>query len=217
MSFSGRNRSLLGASIAALSFAFPFGAQAQTVEEEEEARQDVVVVTALKRETVLEDTPLALSVLDGEALDVAGVESIVDLQNVAPSVQIGRSDFGVTINVRGVTTTDQTSKGDQGIAFNVDGVTIGRPREMGTAFFDVARIEVLRGPQGTLYGKSTTGGVINVVTNRPSQEFGGSVDLEYGDYDTKRVEGAINIPVTDQFAVRGAVAYNERDGYLETA
>lgn len=206
----------LGASALTLTLAAPLGAFAQDGPEEEEARQDVVVVTALKRETALQDTPLALTVLDGDALGTAGVESIVDLQNVAPSVQIGRSDFGVTINVRGVTTTDQTSKGDQGIAFNVDGVTIGRPREMGTAFFDIARVEVLRGPQGTLYGKSTTGGVINVITNRPENTFGGHLDLEYGDFDTKRIEGALNVPITDKFAVRGAVAFNERDGYLES-
>ncbi len=177
---------------------------------------ETIVITALKRETVLLDTPIAISALSEETLKDAGVKSINDLQNVAPSVQINASPFGSVINIRGVTTTDNTSKGDQGIAFNVDGITVGRPRESGAAFFDVNRIEVLRGPQGTLYGKSTTGGVINVISNRPTSEPGGSVDLELADYDTKRLTGVVNVPVTDKFAVRGAFDYNKRDGYLPT-
>ena len=177
---------------------------------------ETIVITALKRETVLLDTPVAISALSENTLKDAGVTNINDLQNVAPSVQINASPFGSVINIRGVTTTDNTSKGDQGIAFNVDGITVGRPRESGAAFFDVNRIEVLRGPQGTLYGKSTTGGVINVISNRPTAEPGGSLDLEYGDYDTTRVTGVANLPVTEKFAMRAAFDYNKRDGYLPT-
>ncbi|MEM6746326.1 MAG: TonB-dependent receptor [Pseudomonadota bacterium] len=203
-------RELFWASNIALSFAIAAHAQAQDLDVDE----DVITVTALKRETVLGDTPLAVSVLDGEGLDEAGVQTILDLQNVAPSVQIGRNDFGVTVNIRGVTTTDSTSKGQQGISVNADGITIGRPREMGTAFFDVERIEVLRGPQGTLYGRSTTGGVINIITKRPEPTFSAGADAEYGNFDTTRFEGFVNVPVTEKLALRGAFAYNERDGYL---
>jgi len=214
MNFNLNNRALLGASIFSLACAMP--SVGQDEQQDELSVQDTVYVTALKRETALADTPLAVSVLAGEALEDAGVNSVVDLQNVAPSVQIDRSDFGVTINIRGVTTTDNTSKGSQGVAFNVDGVTIGRPREIGSAFFDVERVEVLRGPQGTLYGKSTTGGVVNVITKRPEFEFGGKLSAEYGNFDTVRLNGAMNLPVTDKLALRGAIAFNERDGYLPT-
>ncbi|MEM8935611.1 MAG: TonB-dependent receptor [Pseudomonadota bacterium] len=207
-------RGMMCASTLALSFATAANVQAQDGPAADASERDVITVTALKRETVLSDTPLAVSVLSGDSLNEAGVETILDLQNVAPSVQIGTGDLGVTINIRGVTTTDITSKGQQGIAVNVDGVAIGRPREMGTAFFDIERIEVLRGPQGTLYGRSTTGGVINIISKRPDSEFGASVDVEYGNFETKRVEAAVNVPVADNLAFRGAVAYNERDGYL---
>ncbi|MEL7028688.1 MAG: TonB-dependent receptor [Pseudomonadota bacterium] len=207
---------LIGTSTLAIACVASANAYAQDAEPAAAASNpvDVITVTALKRETVLADTPLAVSVLSGESLNEAGVQTILDLQNVAPSVQIGTGPLGVTVNIRGVTTTDLTSKGQQGIAVNVDGVAIGRPREMGAAFFDLERIEVLRGPQGTLYGRSTTGGVINIITKRPGSEFSASADLEYGNFDTKRVEAAVNVPVTDNFALRGAVAYNERDGYL---
>ena len=177
---------------------------------------DVVIVTAMKRETASLDTPIALSVFGESVLKEAGIQSIDDLQNIAPSVHIDPSPFGSVINIRGVTTTDNTSKGDQGIAFNVDGITVGRPRESSAAFFDVNRIEVLRGPQGTLYGKSTTGGVINVISNRPAQQFSSSLDLEYGDYATQRLTGVVNLPATDKLAFRAAIDYNQHDGYLPT-
>jgi iron complex outermembrane receptor protein len=200
--------------VTAIGTALPAGAQ--EVAGQATAELTEVVVTALKRETTVQETPIALSVLSEESLKAAGVQTVSDLQNVAPNLSVGRGDFGVTLSLRGVTTTDNTSKGDQGIAFNVDGITVGRPREMGTAFFDIERVEVLRGPQGTLYGKSTTGGVINVITNRPQPEFGGSAELEYGDFDTVRATGVLNLPVGDRVAVRAAVAYNDRDGYLPT-
>ena len=173
-----------------------------------------IIVTATKGNQTAQDTPIALSVVTGETLEQRGVVSVADLQNVVPGLSVGRDGFGVNINIRGVTTTDTTSKGDQGIAFVVDGIAIGRPREQGVAFFDVSRVEVLRGPQGTLYGKSTTGGVVNVVTNRPSFVFGSNVDVEIGNYDTRRVTAAVNLPVTDKFALRAAVSSNQRDGWL---
>ena len=126
-----------------------------------------VIVTAQRVTEVASKTPLALSVFSGDTLKEQGVVSVSDLQNVAPGVAVGRGAFGVVLAIRGVTTADNTSKGDQGIAFNVDGIPISRPAMMGLAFFDTERVEVLRGPQGTLYGKSSTGGVINVISNKP--------------------------------------------------
>jgi outer membrane receptor protein involved in Fe transport len=175
---------------------------------------ETIVITALKRATTLEDTPLPVSVMSGDYLKGAGVVDLRDLQQIAPSVNMDSSPFGVNINIRGVTTTDNTSKGDQGVGFTVDGITIGRPREMVVAFLDVDRVEVLRGPQGTLYGKSTTGGVINVISKRPEfTEFSGNASLEVGNYSTQRMTGAFNIPLTDNFAVRVAAQTNKREGY----
>jgi len=179
-----------------------------------EAGLEEVIVTAEKREESASRTPIALSVLTGEELKDRGVVSVSQLTDVAPSVIVGRDSFGVNVNIRGVTTTDQTSKGEQGIAFNIDGITIGRPMEQGAALFDVARIEVLRGPQGTLYGKSTTGGAVNVITNRPGKEFAAVANVEFGNYDTVRGDAVINLPVTDVVALRFAGSANRRDGFL---
>jgi iron complex outermembrane receptor protein len=173
-----------------------------------------VVVTAQKKTELASKTPIALTAYSGESLKAQGVVSVSDLQNLAPSVNIGRDGFGVNVNIRGVTTTDTTSKGEQGIAFNVDGVAIGRPTIQGLSFFDVERVEVLRGPQGTLYGKSSTGGAINVITNKPKDEFEASANLEFGNYNTRRADAVINVPVNDKLALRAAVNSNKRDGYI---
>jgi len=173
-----------------------------------------VIVTAQKTAESASKTPIALSVYSGSELRDRGIVSIADLQNVAPAVNIDRSPFGVNINIRGVTTTDNTSKGSQGVAFSVDGVPIGRPAEIGLSFLDVERVEVLRGPQGTLYGKSSTGGAINVVSNRPKDKFEASAALELGNYNLRRGDLMVNLPVSDRFALRAAVNSNVRDGFL---
>ena len=173
-----------------------------------------VVVTAQKKTELASKTPIALTAYTGETLRAQGVVSVSDLQNLAPSVNIGRDGFGVNINIRGVTTTDTTSKGEQGISFNVDGVAIGRPTIQGLSFFDVERVEVLRGPQGTLYGKSSTGGALNIITNKPKDTFEASANLEFGNYNTRRADAVVNMPLGEKFAVRAAVNTNKREGYV---
>lgn len=201
-----------------LSFALSFANIARAAGDADDSSNDLIkeiVITAEKTSTVASKTPVALSAFDGDTLKNAGVVSIADIQNIAPSVIMGRDNFGVNINIRGVTSTDNTSKGDQGISFNVDGIPIGRPVEEGLSFFDVDRIEVLRGPQGTLYGKSSTGGAINVITNKPKDVFAASGAFEYGSYNARREDATLNIPVTSDLAIRLAGNANDRDGYLK--
>lgn len=176
-----------------------------------------VIVTAQKKTELASKTPIALTAYNGENLKAQGVVSVSDLQNLAPSVNIGRDGFGVNTNIRGVTTTDTTSKGEQGISFNVDGVAIGRPAIQGLSFFDVERVEVLRGPQGTLYGKSSTGGAINVITVKPKDHFEAAANVEYGNYNTRRADAFVNLPVGEKLAFRAAVNTNKRDGYVYPA
>jgi len=173
-----------------------------------------VTVTALKHAQPASKTPAALSVATGDDLKTKGVISVAQIAEVSPGVIMGRDAFGININIRGVTTTDQTSKGDQGIGFNIDGVPIRRPLVMGLSFFDVDRVEVLRGPQGTLYGSSTTGGVVNILTNQPGQQFDASAGAELGNYGTHRENAMINVPVSSSFALRIAANANDRDGYV---
>lgn len=173
-----------------------------------------VMVTARKTKEPASKTPVALTVVSGDDLKATGVTSVVQLADVSPGVTIGRDPFGVNVNIRGVTTTDQTSKGEQGIAFNVDGFPIERPFVQGLSFFDIDSVEILRGPQGTLYGSSTTGGAINVTTNKPQNELDASADVEFGNYNTRRENAMINIPVNSILALRFAVNANDRDGFI---
>ncbi len=186
----------------------------QAVRQDSSFGSEDIIVTAQKTSEAASKTPVALSVFTGDALKDQGVVNVADLRNLAPSLEIGSAAQGVNIAIRGVQTTDVTSKGEQGVVFSVDGVPIGRPQIIGLSFFDLDRVEVLRGPQGTLYGKSATGGAINVITAKPRHEFDASVSAELGNYDTKRGELMVNVPVSDNFALRAAAAYNKRDGYL---
>jgi iron complex outermembrane receptor protein len=202
-----------GAALVAIVAGQPAGAQ----QADGGVALEEIIVTAQKVETKANDTPIALSVFQGEKLAQQGVFGPADLQNIAPSVNIGSASHGANITIRGVGSTDRTSKGTQGVSFNVDGVPIGRPQLMSLAFLDLERVEVLRGPQGTLYGKSSTGGAINLITAKPKGEFDASAAVEIGNYDTKRGEAMINVPVGDSFALRAAAAFNNRDGYIKQA
>ncbi len=174
-----------------------------------------VIVTAQKRSENVLKVPVTIEVLGGKDLKTVGVNTVSDVQNLVPGVVIGTGTFGTNVAIRGVTSTDETSKGELGVAFNIDGAFIGRGQEEGVAFFDLDRVEVLKGPQGTLYGRSSTGGAINVITKGPDiGDFGGYVNVEYGNYNTTRETAALNVPVNDKLAFRFAVNANDRDGYL---
>ncbi len=180
-----------------------------------EAQTGDIVVTALKRSQSVLKVPATIAVLGGGDLRTVGVTTVNDIQNVVTGVQIGSGSFGTNISIRGVTSTDETSKGELGIAFNIDGAFVGRGQEQGVAFFDLERVEVLKGPQGTLYGRSSTGGAINIITKKPVlDEFSGYARVEAGNYETKRAEGAVNIPIASTLALRLSGNVNDRKGYL---
>ncbi|MET3109141.1 iron complex outermembrane receptor protein [Oxalobacteraceae bacterium GrIS 2.11] len=174
-----------------------------------------VIITARKVGEPISKTPLSITAVTGDDLRASGITNVSEIGDLVPNLVMGRDPFGVNINIRGVTTTDQTSKGTQGIGFNVDGVPIGRPLEQGLSFFDVERIEVLSGPQGTLYGTSTTGGAINIITNKPDKDFAASINTEFGSYNARRSDAMVNVPISNELAVRIAVNGNDRDGYLQ--
>lgn len=173
-----------------------------------------IIVTAQKVSSTASRTPVALSVFSGQALQDQGVNNVQNLGALAPGLVVGNAAQGVNIAIRGVQSTDYTSKGEQSNAFNLDGIPIGRPQVAGLAFFDLERVEVLRGPQGTLYGKSSTGGAINVITAKPKDDLGASASVEIGNFNTKRGDAVVNIPITSTLAVRAAFDVNKRDGYL---
>jgi iron complex outermembrane receptor protein len=176
-----------------------------------------IVVTAQRTSSLASKTPVALTAVSGSALTQQGVTNLTQIADVAPNISIDRANGnGLQITVRGITSTDTSEKGDPSAAFLLDGVYIARPQAMETSFFDVARIEVLRGPQGTLFGRNTTAGVVNVVTNLPNFDLGGSVDAQYGNYGQVQATGVVNVPVSADFAIRAAANYDRRDSFLTT-
>lgn len=172
-----------------------------------------IVVTALRRETSINKTPLAISAISGGNLIAAGIRDARDLSAVVPNFSLTQDTADARIAIRGVTSTDSTEKGDASVAFLMDGIYIARPADVLGAFYDLDRVEVLRGPQGTLYGRNTTAGVVNVITARPKNKFQASFDGHSGNLGARGGTGMINMPVGEDLGVRLAVNYERRDAY----
>lgn len=172
-----------------------------------------IIVTANRTESLASKTPIALSAISQEGLRQAGISNPTTLGDIVPNLSIDRT-LGLRITIRGVTSTDNTEKGDPSAAFLLDGIYIARPQAQEVSFFDLERVEVLRGPQGTLYGRNTTAGVINVISAKPKHKFEASVDGSYGNFKTVQATGMVNVPVGDSIALRGAVNLERRDNYI---
>jgi iron complex outermembrane receptor protein len=175
-----------------------------------------VVVTAQRIAQPASKTPLSLSVVSGEDLKSAGAINASSLTDLVPNVQIANNGGATEIAIRGVSSADNTEKGDPSASFNIDGVNLARPQSAGIAFYDLERVEVLRGPQGTLYGRNSTAGAVNLITNKPGKRFEGSAALELGTYNTRIVDTMLNVPVNDMLALRAAVSSSKHDGYLRS-
>ena len=172
-----------------------------------------IIVTATRTESLLSKTPIAITAIAGDDLVQSGITNPTQLEESVPNLSIVRGN-GLQITIRGVTSTDGTEKGDPSAAFMQDGVYLARPQAQEVSFFDIERVEVLRGPQGTLYGRNSTAGVVNVISKRPKFELGASVDGTYASYNNINVTSAVNVPLGDTFAIRVAANLDRRDNYL---
>ena len=172
-----------------------------------------IVVTAERQESVASKTPIALTVLSGTDLYNSGITDPSTLRDFVPNFAIDPGNEN-RISIRGITSFDTTPKGDPSAAFMLDGVYIARSSDTDVTFFDLARIEVLRGPQGTLYGRNSTAGVVNVISNRPTDTFEAGANATVGDFGTYQADGFVNMPVADWLSLRASVAYDRRDSYL---
>jgi len=174
-----------------------------------------ILITAQRREESLQRAAIAVTALDGDAITQAGVTQATELTRLVPSLQVAPASSLSQFYLRGVGTFAANAFAEQGVAFNLDGVYLSRPAAPSGLFYDLARIEVLKGPQGTLYGRNATGGAVNVITNRPELgELGGFLTAEYGNFDTIRASGAVNFPLGAQVALRVAGQHAEHDGYF---
>ncbi len=200
--------------VSAISIVASSNANAQT----NESRPDGdIIVTATRESTLLSKTPVAITAISGDGLRSKGIANPANLGEQVPNLSIDRTN-GLQITIRGVTSTDGTEKGNPSAAFLLDGIYIARPQEADVSFLDINHIEVLKGPQGTLYGRNTTAGVINVITNKP--EFGklsAGGNIGYGKYNAINADAFFNAQATDWAAFRLSVNYDSRDTYTKPA
>ena len=211
MNFSRNTLSTLSVAIAATLSSGASAESSPLVFEE-------VLVTAEKRSESLQDLSQAITVLDGDDLDIQQISSFVDLSAIAPGVNIAKNEgFKTVITIRGVgNEANQNAIANPSVSYHLDGIYVASPFGLQTDFLDLERIEVLRGPQGTLFGQNSTGGAINVITQAPSLEDSfGKADLTLGDYGLVKARAAYNLPLTDTFAVRASVISNTRDGFTD--
>jgi iron complex outermembrane receptor protein len=179
----------------------------------DESALEEVVVTATRRSETIINTAASVSAVTAADLGAGGIQNVADLAEAVPNLSVG-NQFGVNrAFIRGIGLTSIDLGGDGAVAFLQNGAQIARPAQQLSGFFDLDRVEVLRGPQGTLYGRSATAGVINMVTKAPTDKLDGYADLTYGNYSTKIFEGAIGGPIADRVSGRIAAKIEKHDGY----
>lgn len=161
----------------------PSPTQSQASATDAQSSQNTIIVTARKREETLQDTSTAVSVVGAELLQNKQVADVTQLQSLVPTITIGETVGLLKINIRGLGNATVTRSEDSDVVLHVDGAVVSRQEAQGLAFFDLERVEVLRGPQGTLYGRNSTGGTINLVTRKPTPTFEGYASFSVGNYD----------------------------------
>lgn len=205
------------AASASASTADDAAASADQAEDDDPSRGDVIIVTARRRSETAQDVPLAISVIRGDSIESTGNFNVVKLQQLAPTLQVYTSNpRNTSVNIRGLGVPfGLTSDGfEQGVGIYVDDVYNSRVAAATFDFLDVDQVEVLRGPQGTLYGKNTTAGAINITTNQPTFNFEGSAEVSVGNLNLKQAKAAVSGPLSSTIAARIAVATTSRRGTL---
>ncbi|MFA5494265.1 MAG: TonB-dependent receptor [Porticoccaceae bacterium] len=206
------SRSLLVSAVATAALAGAAQAQdapRRTLEE--------IVVTARKVEESIQSTPVAVSAMTGEGMRVAQIRDVKDVQRSVPNLSISTkspaSGAMTFIAIRGQSGLAGTLTADPAIGVYMDGVYVARHGASLADLVDVQRVEVLRGPQGTLFGRNTTGGALNITSNAPTDVLEGSVEVQLGNYEQREVTGIINVPLTENLAARVAYQHSEHEGY----
>lgn len=199
----------------------PVFAQESGRKQDEDTRLEEVIVTAERVEKDLQTTPVSVLQVTGEEMHAKGAENIAELSSFLPNVSIGPSTQGggggqPQFTIRGVSQIRTGISGDRSVGFYIDDQFFSRTTGSTMRALDIANVEILRGPQGTLFGRNNTGGAIKFTNNKPADEFGGNLRLGLGDYDRRDVAGILNVPlIPEKVLFRGSLARYERDGYVE--
>ena len=213
-----RTASLFAIAATLATPAFAQAAPAETTAEAVDGVDGDIIVSARRRDESLIDVPIAVSTFTGDQLLAQGAPDITSLQRQTPNLtlQVARGSNSTLIAfIRGVGQQDPLWGFEPGVGLYVDDVYVARPQGAVLDIYDVQRVEVLRGPQGTLYGRNTIGGAVKYVTKKLGNEFSASARATYGSYNQIDLVGSVSVPLGEHFAVGGAVAWLQRDGYGE--
>lgn len=212
-----RIRNLLGASALAMALATPAWAQDGAPQADDTDAGADIVVTAQRNSERLQDVPIAVSAFSAESLEAQQIENTSDLQLTLPNVVFSKGNFtGASFTIRGIGDLCVGVSCDSATAIHINDQPLYGTRIFETEFFDLQQVEVLRGPQGTLYGRNATSGVINFRTARPDLSgFAASGEFEYGNFNSIKVKGMVNLPIGETMGVRLAGVYLNRDGFTE--
>ncbi|NQY12728.1 MAG: TonB-dependent receptor [Henriciella sp.] len=207
---------LAGASALAITAATPV-AVAQDQDEDNTRTLSTVLVTTQKTEESIQDVPIAVSAFDEGALDDMQLAGGPDLVKAIPNVNFTKGNFGgFNFRIRGIGVDAVSTAADAGVGVHLNDVPLTSNSLFEAEFYDVERVETLRGPQGTLYGRNATGGVVNLITAKPVlEEFQADARLTYGNYNTVKGKGMVNLPIGETAALRMAGSYLSRDGYVD--
>jgi outer membrane receptor protein involved in Fe transport len=191
--------------------------EAAAVDDQADAKPDEIIITAQGRRQILQDVPLAVTAVGGQQMRNSGASDIRQLNQLAPSLLV--SSTGTEANgsarIRGIGTVGDNPGLESSVAVFIDGVYRSRSGIGLTELGEIDRVEVLRGPQGTLFGRNASAGLIHVITKRPSFDLGGYAELSYGNYNAIRAAGAITGPISEQIAFRLDAVYARRDGFYD--
>ena len=205
------NRRLVGGALAFMVLpAAGFAAEAKP-----RAVLEEIIVTAQKQQQSLQDVPIAVAAVDGAKIRDAGIQRIEELTAYVPNFKMAVTGQGNAVYIRGVGSGDNRGF-EQSVGMFIDGIYAGRGQQFQSPFLDIALVEVLKGPQGTLFGKNTIAGAVNISTSRPTDEFSGELSYQYNaELGAKEVTAILNVPLGDSFSVRGAYKRLQEDGYLD--
>jgi iron complex outermembrane receptor protein len=175
-----------------------------------------IVVTARRSSESAQNVPIAITTVTAQDLSRMSVRDVVDVQKMTPGLFVSSQNSGgrAKLSIRGQSEADSRLSTDPSVGVYIDGVPLVRSYGLRASMVDLAQVEVLKGPQGTLFGKNTTGGALNITTQHPTYELGGYVDLQYGTYDNKQILGVVNLPIiADRLALRLVGQRTDRDGF----
>ena len=199
----------------AFILAFTFNAIPAMAQDDSARTVEEVVVTALRKETNLQDTAITITAITSDDLELKQLENFEDLQFAVPTLTFAKGAYsGSGISLRGIGNFAVGNSSSNAIGYFWNGQTASQSGLYEAEFFDVERVEVLRGPQGTLFGSGTTGGAVQMITVRPNAEAGGNIKVDLADYDSTRLSGAVNLPLSDNLRSRFAFASLKRGGFV---